>query len=244
MQGWLNTNIKPIAPNEAQETVRALRRCLRKARELRVRGDAKGAKRVRALADEKLVSIAKMLEGRFGRYAKGAFGNKLPHMVEEARGEMFTRLCSELMDLEPRAELYERRFNYCVERRVMIGAVRSVRSQHDMPSQGEIRKWDYVPESIQRSEEEAATAVDEEIHPIQPADPEAMVAFERVVGKRLAEELLARLDDKHRNVVVLRTMRGLAWEEVGTRVGVNWRTAIRYHERALGTLKRIFDEQS
>ena len=53
--------------------------------------------------------MAKMLEKRFGRYAKGAFGDKLPHLVEEAVGEMFTRLCSELKDLEPRAELYERK---------------------------------------------------------------------------------------------------------------------------------------
>lgn len=244
MQGWLNTNVKPIAPNKAEETVRALRQYLKKAQELEARGDVGGARRVRAQADEKLVSIAKMLEVRFGRFAKGAFGSRLPHLVEEAQGEMLTRLCSELMDLEPRAELYERRFNYCVERRVMIEAVRRVRSQHDMPSQGEIRKWDYVPKSVQESEEQAEAAVDEEVYPIQPADPEAVTAFKRMLGKKLAEELLTHLDGKHRNVVILRTMQGLTWEEVGRRVSVNWRTAFRYHERALETLKRMFDERN
>lgn len=250
MQGWLRTNVKPVAADKGEETVRALRRDLREAQGLRATGDVKGAKRVRARADEKLVSIAKMLEGRFGRYAKGAFGGKLPHLVEEARGEMFTRLCSELMDLDPRSELYEENFNYCVERRVMIDAVRRVRSQHDMPSQGEIRKWDYVPKSIQESEEEAESADDAEVYPIQPADPEAVdafeeiiVAFERMVGKRLAEELLARLEQKYRDVLILRTMRGLTWVEVGKRVGVNWRTAIKYHKRAVETLKRMCDER-
>lgn len=243
MQGWLKTNVKPIAPDKAEETVRALRRELREAQGLEARRDVRGARRVRARADEKLVSIAKMLENRFGRYAKGAFGGKLPHLVEEARGEMFTRLCSEILDLEPRAELYERLFNYCVERRVMIEAVRRVRSQHDMPSQGDIRKWDYVPKSIQESEEEAESADDTEAYPIQPADPEAVAAFERIIGKRLAEEILARLEQKYRDVLILRTMRGLTWVEVGKSVGVNWRTAIRYHERAMETLKRMCNER-
>lgn len=244
MQGWLNTNIKPIAPNEAEETVRVLRQHLREAQQLEAGGDIKGARRLRARAKERLVAIAKMLEKRFGRYAKGAFGRKLPHLVEDAYGEMFTRLCSELMDLESRSELYERRFNYCVERRVMMDAVRRVRTQYDMPSQGEIQKWDYVPKSVQESEEEAEAAVDGEVYPIQPADPEAVAAFEGMLGKRLAEELMAQLDDKYRNVVILRTMQGLTWEEVGRSVGVNWRTAIRHHEKAMEILKRISDERT
>ncbi len=243
MRGWLKTDVEPIDPDDGEEAVKALRQHLREAQESERRGERQGAKRARAQADEKLVAVAKMLENRFGRYAKGAFGDKLPHLVEEAVGEMFTRLCSELKDLEPRAELYERKFNFCVKRRVMMDAVRRVRSQHDMPSQGEIEMWDYVPESIQKSEEEAAAAV-EEVYPIQPADPEAVAAFDRVVGERLAEELIARLDGKHREVVILRTMQGLSWEEVARRVGVNWRTAMRYHDRAVKTLKQILDERS
>ena len=50
--------------------------------------------------------------------------------------------------------------------------------------------WDYVPKSVQASEEEAAASAEDEVHPIQPADPEAMedyeeviLAFERVVGQ-------------------------------------------------------------
>lgn len=243
MQGWLKTNIKPIASNEAEETVRVLRQHLREAQQLEASGDIKGARRLRTRAHKRLVAIAKMLEKRFGYYAKGAFGRKLPHLVEDSCEEMFTRLCSELMDLEPRSELYERRFNYCVERRVMIEAVRRVRTQYDMPSQGDIRKWDYVPKSVQESEEEAEAAVGEEVYPIQPADPEAVAAFEGMLGKRLAEELLAQLDEKYRNVAILRTMQGLTWEEVGRRLGVNWRTAVRYHGKAIETLKRIADER-
>lgn len=250
MRGWLKTNVEAINPDDGEETVRALRQHLREAQELERRGDKQGAKRARARSDEKLVAVAKMLENRFGRYAKGAFGDKLPHLVEEAVGEMFTRLCSELKDLEPRAELYERKFNLCVKRRVILDAIRRVRRQHGMPSRGEIEMWDYVPKSIQASEEEAEAATEDDVHPIQPADPEApeafeevILAFERVAGKRLAHELLARLEQKYRDVLMLRTMEGLTWEEVAYRVGVNWRTAMRYHDRAVETLKRILAER-
>lgn len=242
MRGWLKTDVKPIDPDGGEEAVKALRHHLREAQQLEGRGDRQGARRAQARADEKLVAIAKLLEKRFGRYAKGAFGQKLPHLVEEAVGEMFTRLCSELKDLEPRAELYEKRFDLCVKRRVMIGAIRHVKTQHDMPSQGEMDVWDYVPKSIQESEEQAEATV-EEVYPIQPADPEALAAFDRVVGERLEEELIDRLDGKHRDVVILRTMQGLAWAEVARRVGVSERTATRYHERAVETLKQILGER-
>lgn len=243
MRGWLKTDVEPIDPDDGEEAVKALRQHLREAQESERRGERQDAKRVRARADEKLVAVAKMLESRFGRYAKGFFGDKLPHLVGEAVGEMFTRLCSELKDLEPRAELYERKFNLCVKRRVIMDAIRRVRRQHDMPSQGEIEMWDYVPKSIQESEEEADAAVEDEVYSIQPADPESVAAFDRVVGEQLAEELLGRLDGKHREIVILRTMQGLSWEEVARRVGVNWRTAMRYHDRAVETLKQILDER-
>lgn len=243
MRGWLKTDVEPIDPDDGEEAVKVLRQSLREAEKLDEKGDRKGVMRVRARADEKLVAIAKMLEDRFGRYAKGAFGSKLPHLVEEAVGEMFVRLCSELKDLEPRAELYERKFNLCMKYRVMIDAIRRVRARHNMPSQGEIAVWNYVPKSIQESEEEAAAAVEEEAYPIQPADPEAVSAFDRVVGERTAAKLLDRLDGKHRDVVLLRTMQGLAWAEVAERVGVSERTATRYHERTIDTLKQILAER-
>jgi RNA polymerase sigma factor (sigma-70 family) len=250
VRGWLKTDVEPIDPDDGEETVKVLRQHLREAQQSEARGDRQRARRARAQADEKLVAVAKMLENRFGRYAKGAFGDKLPHLIEEAVGEMFTRLCSELKDLEPRAELYEKKFNLCVKRRVIVDAIRRVRRQHGMPSQGDIEMWDYVPKSVQASEEEAEAAAEEEAYPIQPADPEAtaafeevILAFERMAGKRLARELLARLEQKYRDVLMLRTMQGLTWEEVADRVGVNWRTAMRRHDRAVETLKQILDER-
>ncbi len=243
MRGWLKTDVEPIDPDDGEETVKVLRQHLREAQQSEARGDRQRARRARAQADEKLVAVAKMLENRFGRYAKGAFGDKLPHLIEEAVGEMFTRLCSELKDLEPRADLYERKFNLCVKRRVIVDAIRRVRRQHGMPSQGDIEMWDYVPKSVQASEEEAQAATEEEAYPIQPADPEAVAAFDRVIGEGLVKELLARLDRKQRDVVVLRTIRGLAWAEVARSVGVSERTATRYHERAVKTLKQILEER-
>lgn len=243
MRGWLDTDVEPIKPDDAPEAVKTLRRHLRNAQGHRRNGDAQGTRRASALADKKLVAVAKMLEGRFGRHAKGAFGDKLPHFVEEAVGEMFLRLCSELRNLEAGGELYETEyFNLGVKRRVMIGAIRHVRVRHDMPSQGEINIWDYVPESVQKSEKDAA-AEDGETYPIQPADPEAVAAFERVIGKRLAEELLALLDQRHRDVLILRTMKGLAWAEVAGRIRVSKRTATRYHAKAVATLKKILEER-
>ena len=45
------------------------------------------------------------------------------------------------------------------------------------------------------------------------------------------------------NVLMLRTMQGLTWDEIADRVGVNWRTAMRRHDRAVETLKRILDKR-
>ena len=59
-----------------------------------------------------------------------------------------------VMDLGPKNELYERRFNLCVKR-LMVDAVRWVRVQFDIPAQGEVAMRDYVPESLQRCEERA-----------------------------------------------------------------------------------------
>ncbi len=58
------------------------------------------------------------------------------------------------MDLGPKNELYERRFNLCVKR-LMVDAVRRVRAQFDIPAQGGVPMRDYVPERVQRSEERA-----------------------------------------------------------------------------------------
>jgi hypothetical protein len=75
LRGWLDTDVEPIKPDDAPEAVKTLRRHLRKARGHQRNGDAQGARRASTLADKKLVAVAKMLENRFGRHAKGAFGD-------------------------------------------------------------------------------------------------------------------------------------------------------------------------
>jgi hypothetical protein len=78
---WSGTDVKAIKPEEAEETVKALRADLREADVLRHCGDRRGFKRARERAGEKLASIGKMLEYRFAQRAERHFGSNNPHVV-------------------------------------------------------------------------------------------------------------------------------------------------------------------
>ena len=190
MEGWSKKDVEPIDPKDAETAVKAFREHLREEQRLKGQGDDRGAREVRREADKLYEAIAKMLTGRFRRYAKGAFGDGLPHLVVEAQDEMNTLLCSDLMGLEPKNELYERKFNLCVKR-LMGDAIKRTRVQYDMPANGDIAMWDYMPKSIQSSEKRSE---DEEIQQIQPQDD----ATKEKTGKRRTvsfEEALRKSED-------------------------------------------------
>jgi len=236
VEGWSKKDVEPIDPGDAEEAVKAFRGYLREEKRLKEQGDGRGAREARRQAEEKYEAIAKMLTWRFRRYAKGAFQDGLPHLVVEAQDEMNVLLCSDLMDLEPKNELYERRFNLCV-RRLMQDAVKRVRVQHDMPAEGEIAMWDYVPESLQGSEEKAD---DEGNRRIQPADDRIREILEQTLGNEVVRRLLSHVpDEKQRRILVLKSIEGLTWPEVAREVGVSERTAKRHYKWVREALRNV-----
>lgn len=236
MEGWSRKDVEPIEPGDAEEAVRAFRRYLRKEKRLKEQGDVRGAREARREAGKEYEAIAKMLTWRFRRYAKGAFGDDLPHLVVEAQGEMTTLLCSDLMDLEPKNELYERRFNLCVKR-LMRDAVKRVRVQYDMPANDEIAIWDYVPESLQGSEERPD---DEEIRQIQPPDDAVKEIMEQTLGNEIVRRLLSHVpNEKQLRIFILKGMEGRTWSEVAREVGVSESTAKRHYKWVRVTLQRV-----
>lgn len=236
MEGWSKKDVEPIDPGNAEEAVAAFREYLREEKRLKEQGDGYGSREARRKADKKYEAIAKMLTRRFRRYAKGAFGDGLPHLVVEAQDEMNALLCSDLMDLEPKNELYERRFNLCVKR-LMRDAVKRVRVQYDMPANGEIAMWDYVPESFQGSEERPD---DEDTQQIQPADDAAKAILEQTLGDDIVRRLLSHVpDEKQRRIFVLKGMEGLTWSKVAREVGVSESTAKRHYKWVRETLRRV-----
>lgn len=236
MEGWSKKDVEPIDPKDAEEAVKAFRGYLREEKRLKEQGDGRGAREARREAEKKYEAIAKTLTRRFRRYAKGAFGEDLPHLVVEAQDEMNALLCSDLMDLDPKNELYERRFNLCVKR-LMRDAVRRVRVQYDMPANGEIAMWDYVPESLQGSEERPD---DEETRQIQPPDDAARAILEQTLGNDIVRRLLSHVpDEKQRRIFVLKGMEGLTWSEVAWEVGVSESTAKRHYKWVRETLQHV-----
>ena len=236
MEGWSKTDVEPIDPRDAEEAVKAFRGCLREEKRLRERGEGRGAKEARRKSGKKYEAIARMLTRRFRRYAKGAFGDDLPHLVVEAQGEMNTLLCSDLMDLEPKNELYERRFNLCVKR-LMRDAVRRVRVQYDMPANGESAIWDYVPDSLQSSGERPD---DEDMRQTQPPDDATSGALELTLGNNIVGRLLSHVpNEKLQRIFVLKDIEGLKWSEVAREVGVSESTAKRHHKWVRETLRRV-----
>lgn len=240
MEGRSGKDVEPIEPIDAEEAVKAFRGYLREERRLLTEGEITAAKRARKKADEKYETVARMLTGRFRWHAKAAFGENLPHLVEEAQREMGALLCSDLMDLEPKNELYERKFNLCVKR-LMIDAVRRVRVRQDMPAQGEIALWDYVPESLQSAEEENDDG--EQAQPTEIPDDAAQAAFEQMLGDGMVQRILAYVsDESQRRIFVLRVLRGLTWAEVSREVGVSVSTAKRHYGWVAESLKRVIRE--
>lgn len=236
MEGWPKKDVEPIDPRDAETAVKAFRKCLREEQRLKGQGDSRGAREVRREADKLYEAIAKVLTSRFRRYAKGAFGDGLPHLVVEAQGEMNSLLCSDLMDLEPKNELYERRFNLCVKR-LMRDAIKRIRVQYDMPANGEIALWDYVPESIQSSEERSE---DEETRQIQPQDDVTKEILEQTLGNDIVRRLLSHVpDERQRRIFVLKGMKGLTWSEVARAVGVSDSTAKRHYKWVRKNLQRV-----
>lgn len=236
MEGWSKKDVEPIDPGDAEEAVKAFRGYLREEKRLKEQGDGRGAREARREADKRYEAIVKMLTRRFRRYAKGAFGDDLPHLVVEAQDEMNALLCSDLMDLEPKNELYERRFNLCVKR-LMRDAVRRVRVQYDMPANGEIAMWGYVPESLQGSEE---SPDDEEPRQIQPSDDATREILEQALGNEIVHRLLSHVpDEKQRRIFVLKGMESLTWSEVAREVGVSESTAKRHYKWVKETLQCV-----
>jgi RNA polymerase sigma factor (sigma-70 family) len=236
VEGWSKKDVEPIDPGDAEEAVKAFRGYLREEKRLKEQGDGRGAREARRQAEEKYEAIARMLAGRFRRYAKGAFQDGLPHLVVEAQGEMNVLLCSDLMDLEPKNELYERRFNLCV-RRLMQDAVKRVRVQNDMPANGEIAMWDYVPESLQGSE---GRPDDEENRRVQPADDTTREILEQILGNDIVRRLLSHVpNEKPRRIFVLKGIEGLTWSEVAREVGVSESTVKRHYKWVRETLQSV-----
>lgn len=236
MEGWSRKDVEPIDPRNAEEAVRAFRGYLREEKRLKERGDVRGAREARREADKEYEAIAKMLTRRFRRYAKGAFGDDLPHLVVEAQGEMNALLCSDLMDLEPKNELYERRFNLCVKR-LMRDAVRRVRVQYDMSANGEIAIRDYVPESLQGSEERPD---DEKTRQIQPPDDAVKEILEQTLGNEIVRRLLSHVpDESQRRIFLLKRVEGRTWPEVAREVGVSESTAKRHCAWVVKNLQRV-----
>jgi RNA polymerase sigma factor (sigma-70 family) len=230
---------KDVEQFDYEEAVKAFRGYLREEQRLNEEGNVRGAREARKRAGETYETIARSLTRRFRGYAKGAFGDNLPHLVDEAQDEMNTILCSDLMDLGPKNELYERRFNLCVKH-LMIDAVRRVRVQYDMPASGEIEVWDYIPESLTDPGEGSES---EEAQPIQPVDDMAQAAFERALGDNVVRRLIERIpDQRQRSIFVLKVMEGLTWAEVAQVVGVSESTAKRHYEWVRATLEQIISE--
>lgn len=236
MEGRSKTDVEQIDPRDAEEAVKAFRGYLREENRLRERGDGRGAKEARRKAGRKYEAVARMLTRRFRGYAKGAFRDGLPHLVVEAQDEMNALLCSDLMDLEPKNELYERRFNLCVKR-LMRDAVRRVRVQYDIPANGEIAIWDYVPDSLQSSSERPD---DEGTRQIQPPDEATNEALEQTLGNNIVGRLLSHVpDEKQLRIFILKDMEGLTWPEVAREVGVSESTAKRHHKGVRETLRSV-----
>jgi hypothetical protein len=239
MEGRSSNDAESVGPESAEEAVRDFRRCLREEKRLRERGDGRGAGEARRRADERYEAIAERLAGRFRRHAKGAFGGGLPHLIVEAQDEMNTLLCSDLMDLESKNELYEKRFDLCVKR-MMQDAVKLVRVQFDMPANGEIRLWDYVPESLQRS----GDGSDNEEPNMQPPDDSTEAAFEQALKNEEVRRLLDRIPEDNQRLAFTLKALGFTWPEVARAVGVSESTAKRYCIRALEVLARVTHRQN
>lgn len=236
MEGRSKKDVEPIDPEDAEAVVEAFREYLREEQRLKEQGDGWGAREIRREADKLYEAIAKVLTSRFRRYAKGAFGDSLPHLAVEAQGEMNALLCSDLMDLEPKNELYEKRFNLCVKR-LMRDAIKRVRVQYDMPANGEIALWDYVPESIQSSEERSE---DEETRQIQPQDDATKEILEQALGNDIVRRLLDHVpDERQRRIFVLKGIEGLTWSEVAREVGVSESTAKRHYKWVRENLQHV-----
>jgi len=236
VEGWSRKDVEPIDPRNAEEAVKAFRGYLREEKRLKERGDVRGGREARREADKEYEAIAKMLTKRFRKHAKGAFRDNLPHLDAEAQGEMNALLCSDLMDLEPKNELYERRFNLCVKR-LMWDAVRRVRVQYDMPANGEIAMWDYVPESFQGSGERPD---EEETRQIQPPDDAVKELLEQTLGNEIVRRLLNSVpDEKQLRIFVLKGMEGWTWAEVAREVGVSESTAKRHYKWVRETLQQV-----
>ena len=126
--------------------------------------------------------------------------------------------------------------NLCV-RRLMQDAVKNVRAQHDMPANGEIAMWDYVPESLQGSEEGAD---DEGNQRIQPADDRSREILEQILGNEVVRRFLSYVpDEKQQGTFVLKSIEGLNWSEVAREVGVSESTAKRHYKWVRETLQHV-----
>lgn len=236
MEGRSKKDVEPIDPKDAEAVVKAFRNELREEQRLRAQGDGRGAREVRREAEKLYEAIAKMLTNRFRSYAKGAFGDGLPHLVVEVQEEMNALLYSDLTDLEPKNELYERKFNLCVKR-LEQDAVKRVRVQYDMPADGEIAMWDYVPESIQSSEERSE---DDEAQQIQPQDDAVKETLEQTLGNEIVRRVLSHVpDEKQRRIFVLKALEGLTWPEVAREVGVSESTAKRHYKWVRENLQHV-----
>jgi len=119
----------------------------------------------------------------------------------------------------------------------MQDAVKNVRAQHDMPANGEIAMWDYVPESLQGSEDRTD---DEGIRRLQPTDDATSEILEQTLGNDVMRRLLSHVpNEKQLRIFVLKGMEGLTWSEVAREVGVSESTAKRHYKWVRETLQHV-----